>query len=149
VAVLLLPVASGGLGGEALPDMAGPVGAWVAGLLFVGALVWWLAARRRKWLAGVVGLVGALAVVNLVAILHVAQQMPAIYVPRERAWLWYWAAVLPVNLDLGGKDGLGRYMVQDVLELTPVLLTAVTAFVVVCVHCAARSPQRRPVLTEV
>ena len=118
--------------------MAGTVGVWVAGLLLVGVLVWWLAARGRVWWGGVVGLIGALVVVNVVAILHVAQLVSAMSAPRDRAWLWYWAAVLPADFDLGGRDGLGLYFVQDVLELLPVLLTFVTAFVVVCVHRSAR-----------
>jgi hypothetical protein len=100
-------------------------------------LVWWLAARGQVWWAGAVGLIGALALVNVVAVLHVARQISALSAPRDRAWLWYWAAVLPEDFDLGGRNDLGLHFVQDVLELLPVLLTAVTAFVLVSVHRAA------------
>ena len=118
--------------------MAGTMGVWVAGLSLVGVLVWWLAARGRAWWAGAVGLIGALILVNVVAVFHVAQQISAISTPRDRAWLWYWAVVLPADFDLGGRNGLGLHYVQDVLELLPVVVTAVTAFVVASVHRAAR-----------
>ena len=96
---LLLPVAANRFGGEPLPFMAVTVGAWVAGLLLVSVLVWWLAARGQVWWAGAVGLIGALALVNVVAVLHVARQISALSAPRDRAWLWYWAAVLPEDFE--------------------------------------------------
>ena len=78
------------------------------------------------------------------SIVHVWQQMPAVSVPRDRAWLWYWAAVAPGNYDLGGRDGLGLYLVRDVLEIQPAVLTAATAFVLTATYRASRVPAARP-----
>ena len=144
IAVLaLLPVAAAGFGGEGL-ETAVPIGTWVAGLVAVALLVRWIAGRGPGWLAAAVGVLGAIIVVNAVSVLHVMQAAPALLAPRERAWLWYWAAVSPGDFDLGGKDGLGLYMVRDVLEMQPAVLTGLTAFVLAATFRASRVSAARP-----